>query len=223
MKHQNTKSTAIIPYRFTKDWFTNNLTRWESIVVPYLKSLKKPITAIEIGVFEGRSAIWTLENILEHPKSQMWLVDNWKREVSPKVPCWHNFLKNLEAYSRNHPEQPEDKIMVCKGHIPDMLRSPDLTSQKFDFVYIDVHGYSKDFLEQAVMVWPMIAPGGMMVIDDYTSNREHDGGCMKQGVDAFLDLYSKELSVKHMSWQVMLVKRAKKLPVPGCASEYYSP
>jgi len=213
------KASKKTPYKFTGDWFSNNLYRWETIVVPYLKSLKRPLKAMEIGVFEGRSALWTVENILQHPKSQMWVVDNWTREPN----LWQRFLKNLEIYKKHHPDQPDNKIMVCKGHIPDVLRTKDVISQTFDFVYIDVHGYSKDFLEQAVMVWPMIAPGGMMVIDDYTSNREHDMGCMKQGVDAFLDLYSKELSVKHMSWQVILVKRSKHLPKPGCRSEYYTP
>ena len=213
---------SLSPYTFTSDWFSNNLARWNTIVVPYLRSLKKPLKAMEIGVFEGRSALWTLENILTDRKSQMWLVDNFTRKNEKNVGCWQNLLKNLKSYRKNHPDQPFDKIMVCKGHIPDVLRSEDVKSQKFDFIYIDVHGTSKDFLEQAIMAWPMLSPGGMMVIDDYTSNREHDGACMKQGVDAFLDLYSKELEVRHMSWQVVLVKRKKNLPMRGCQSEYYT-
>ncbi len=209
-------------YTFTADWFSNNIPRWTNIVIPYLRSLKRPLKTMEIGVFEGRSALWTLENILTNKRSQIWLVDNFNRKNRNNISCWKNLLKNLETYRKNHPDQPDDKIMVCKGDIKDVLRNEDVKAQRFDFIYIDVHGYSKDFLEQAVMAWPMLSPGGMMVVDDYTSNREHDGECMKQGVDAFLDLYSKELEVRHMSWQVVVVKRKKQLPQKGCRSEYYT-
>jgi predicted O-methyltransferase YrrM len=214
-------------YRFTSDWFSNNISRWEKHVVPYLKaqSQKGPIKCLEVGVFEGRSAFWTLENagLLDNPESQIWLVDTWKRRsVKSAKPCWVNFLSNLRAFKRANPTIPDNKIMVCRGNIPDTLRDPKLLAERFDFVYLDINGDSRDLMETAALVWPLIKPGGMIVFDDYTSNREHDGACSKQGIDAFLDLYSHQLKVKHMSWQVMAVKRFRFLPRPHkCYSEFY--
>ncbi len=210
-------------YKYSADWFTGNIPKWQAIVVPHLKSIKRPIKALEIGVFEGRSALWTLENILTHPKSQMWLVDNWTRKsVNSKKTCWHNFMHNMHIYKKLHPDVPEKKVSVCKGKISTMLRnSPEISSNKFDFIYIDVHGDSTDILEQCVLAWDLLSNEGILVIDDYTSSVEHDGSCLKQGIDAFLDIYATRLKVKHMGWQVYITKRTHSLRRKPCQSEYY--
>lgn len=212
-------------YIFTSDWFSNNINRWNEIIIPHLKKKdNKPLQALEVGVFEGRSALWTVEHILTHPKSQIWCVDDFLRPSEGKsVPCWKNFSHNLRVFKEKYPKAPNDKIMVARGHIPSVLKSKQLADQRFDFIYIDVHGDSKDLIEQAVLCWPLLKKDGILVFDDYTSNREHDGGCMKQGIDAFLDLYAMELRVIHMTWQVMVLKRSSPLHtrVP-CRSEYYT-
>ena len=217
-------ATNATGYRFTSDWFSNNLERWNRYVVPYLKEKQAtgPIRCLEVGVFEGRSALWTTEH-LTHPLSQMWVVDTFKnRSVKSSKPCWVNFLHNLRVYKRAHPDVAQDKIMVCRGPIAKSLRDPKLMAEQFDFVYIDLDGDSRDLMETAALIWPLVKPGGMVVFDDYTSNREYDGACMKQGIDSFLDLYSHQLKVVHMSWQVMITKRHKFLPRPyKCYSEYY--
>jgi len=205
-------------YKFSVDWFSNNISRWQTYVVPYLKSLPGPIKCLEVGVYEGRSALWTVEQcLLKNPASQIWLVDTWTRKGS-----WKAFLKNLSLFKEYHPKVRQDKLVVCRGEYAEVLRSPELSDQQFDFIYLDLHGDSKDMIETAVHAWPLLKPGGMLVFDDYTSSQEHDGACMKQGIDAFLDLYAYDLKVEHMSWQVIVRKREQKLKrAKGCFSEYY--
>jgi hypothetical protein len=59
---------------FTVDWFSNNNERWKK----YFKKLRTvPIQALEIGSFEGKSAIWALDNILIHPDSYITCIDNF--------------------------------------------------------------------------------------------------------------------------------------------------
>ena len=55
-------------YDFTEDWFTRNIPVWTKIFEQYKG--KADIKYLEIGVAEGRSLMWMLENILPHPTSQ---------------------------------------------------------------------------------------------------------------------------------------------------------
>ena len=43
-------------YRFSEDWFTNNIPVWQSMLERFKG--KENLRYLEIGVFEGRSAIW---------------------------------------------------------------------------------------------------------------------------------------------------------------------
>ena len=55
--------------RFSVDWFSNNIPTWNR----YLKRFKgKEVNAMEVGSYEGMSALWLLDNILTHAKSRMY-------------------------------------------------------------------------------------------------------------------------------------------------------
>lgn len=50
-----------INYQFTQDWFQWAPSVWEQLI-PHLPERKN---FLEIGSFEGRSAVWTIENMME--------------------------------------------------------------------------------------------------------------------------------------------------------------
>jgi len=47
---------------FTKDWFDRAIPIWKKYVMPLINTVPNA-RWLEIGSFEGRSAIWTLENL----------------------------------------------------------------------------------------------------------------------------------------------------------------
>ena len=51
-------------YMFTQNWFTDKIPTWTQILNEFKGN--PDITYLEIGTFEGRSALWLLENILTH-------------------------------------------------------------------------------------------------------------------------------------------------------------
>jgi predicted O-methyltransferase YrrM len=202
--------------KFTTDWFSNNEERWNK----HFKKLRKvPIKALEIGSFEGRSAVWALENILTHPKSHITCIDNFSlskhvgQRFYPSVVKRH-FLENTKQYN--------DKIELIEQSSAEALKSPTLRSQKFDFVYIDGGRHSKHVLEDAVLCFPLLNVNGYIIFDDYTNSRKHDYTCPKKGIDAFLDIYSDELKVIHSSWQVIVKKVKPQRDAKPCRSEYFS-
>lgn len=191
---------------FTQDWFTNNIPLWEKQLL-HLKG--KPLTFLEIGTFEGRSALWLLENVLTHKDSRLYCVDKWSGAAGSVV--YKRFLKNIAPY--------KDKVVVLKGLSSAMLRG--IKKEMFDFVYIDASKHSQNVMEEAVLSFPLIKPGGLIVFDDYTHNKEHDYNCPRPGIDAFLNVYSSDLKVLITRWQVIAQKRKVPLKRRFCFSEFY--
>jgi len=202
-------------YVFSKDWFSNNIPRWEQHLKKLIKKGKDtPLTALEIGSFEGRSAVWTLENILSHPDSKIICVDNYNSVPTRKRHfVKQRFLQNTAYFG--------EKVSLVEQDSREALKSPELLQQQFDFIYIDASRHSKNVLEDAILSLPLLKVGGYIVFDDYTSSKEHDYSCPKKGIDTFLDIFNDELKVENTSWQVIARKKpAKKLK--ACHSELFS-
>lgn len=45
-------------YDFTTNWFKPDLPQWQRLIKEFVT---KPVNCLEIGCFEGRSAVWILE------------------------------------------------------------------------------------------------------------------------------------------------------------------
>jgi predicted O-methyltransferase YrrM len=202
---------------FTEDWFSNNIPRWEKHLKKLIqKGKKEPLNALELGSFEGRSAIWTVENVLVHPNSTITCIDSYstvgtKRQQSL---AQQRFLKNTQAFGK--------KVQLIVSDTRSALKSPTLLQKQFDFIYIDASRHSKNVLEDAILALPLLKVGGYMVFDDYTSSKDHDYVCPKKGIDAFLDIFHDELKVENTSWQVILRKKQPKRAAKPCHSELFS-
>ena len=65
---------------FTQDWFSRNIPAWDWL----LKSIhdpSKPFRALEIGVFEGRSTCWLLENHCKQENDELLVIDTFEGGV----------------------------------------------------------------------------------------------------------------------------------------------
>lgn len=198
------------------DWFDNNIERWEK----HFKKLRKlPIQALEIGSFEGRSAVWALENIFVHPQATMTCIDDFSlkefagKKFYPTVVKRH-FLENTKRFGK--------RIQLIEAPSSQALKSTELLAKKFDFIYIDANRHAKHVLEDAVLSLPLLNIGGYIIFDDYTISKKHDYTCPKKGIDAFLDLYNDELKVIETTWQVIVKKIKPKRAPKQCRSELFS-
>jgi len=202
-------------YKFSLDWFSGNIPAWNRIFKPYKA---KPVEILEVGSYEGRSAMWLLDNILTHKDAKITCIDNF----ADKVVRYHgervynpDTLKNFKHNAKFHP----GKITLLQGHSGKMLRK--LKPEQFSVIYLDANTYCKDVLEQAVLAFPLLKKGGLLIFDDYTYSKEHDTRCPRMCIDAFLNVYAKEIQVIQLSWQVIVRKRHKILPDQECFSEYF--
>lgn len=135
---------------FTHDFVTKNAANWECWLGQF-RGL--PHTALEIGSFEGRSAIWFIEHILIHPDSRLICVDTFQ---------W------LDARSRFDANTIEagvaGKLEVIQEASEWLTLPPEL---RLSWAYIDGNHTAPHVLIDAVLTWRSLARGGVVIFDDY--------------------------------------------------------
>lgn len=138
---------------FSQDWsrhFVRNATKH------LLPLAGAPLRCLEIGVFEGRSARWMLENVLTHPESRFVGVDAWP---FPGDPFEQRARDNLAPFA--------DRVELHKAASGDALRGPGFRPESFDIVYIDGDHRALAVLTDSVLTWPLLRVGGVCIWDDY--------------------------------------------------------
>jgi predicted O-methyltransferase YrrM len=149
---------------------------------------------LEIGSYEGRSALWFMENILTGSGCRLTCVDPWSPQL--KLRFDHNIRVAGAA----------DRIRAIQKGSAYAL-TEDLVNETFDLIYIDGSHRAPDVLFDAVFAWPLLAPGGMMIFDDYEWKPElHSAERPKPAIDRFMEMFQDELEVVDIGFQVLVRK-----------------
>jgi len=191
-------------YQYTKDWFGWAPRVWEQLI-PHLPARKH---FLEIGAFEGRSAVWTVEKMMEDG-GEIYCIDTWEGGAEHTLEDMNGaeirFDQNMELITGNYMER---KVNKCKGLSTTWL--PAIAQEKllFDFIYIDGSHLAKDVLTDACMSWPLLKKNGFMVFDDYmwkppgfSINQRP-----KSAVDAFVNMFEDDLAIAHTGYQLIVRK-----------------
>lgn len=184
---------------FTKDWFSQHIPSWTR----HLEVFKgKPIKALEIGSFEGRSSLWLMENILTNPKSKLTCVDIWENYPESDslgfqvVGSFEKFQDNLEEYL--------DRVKTIKGSSFEEV--PKL-KDTFDFIYVDGDHTEVGCWTDAVNSFEKLNVGGIMIFDDYKwADREGTELHPKKAIDRFMNDYKDKITVEEIGYQVVVKK-----------------
>lgn len=202
--------TSNTDYNFTRDWFSWAPEIWLQLR-PLLPAHKD---FLEIGSFEGRSAVWTAENLAEDG-AHILCVDTWEggEEHMPADMQGAEFRFDYNV-ATSHARFPDRRIEKIKNTSHKALAAITLTPDRFDFIYIDGSHLAKDVLTDACMAWPLLKPGGVMVFDDYLWS---GGGEIhevlrrpKLAVDAFVNFFADEVVYASIGYQMAIQKRTKR-------------
>lgn len=172
---------------FNSDWVNHHADKWMELVghlqdVPYVNGL-------ELGVFEGRSLCWWLENIITDPNSRMVAVDKYLSRVQ----C------NLQAMEERGYT---DRLLLMQDDCPGVVKK--LPREMFDFCYLDCCKEQDLCYQTAVQIMPVLRRGAVLIFDDY--RWEKDGMGPGPGIDQFLDQFSGRLTILHSAWQIAVRK-----------------
>ncbi|QSR86261.1 class I SAM-dependent methyltransferase [Candidatus Methylacidiphilum infernorum] len=109
------------PYIFTSDTFADRIPFWTKDLEEFKG--KPAIQFFEIGTFEGRSALWVLENILTDPASSLTVIDTFDG------PYYKTFLHNVNLSGQSA------RFKILAGYSTEKIKEVPLHS--IDFAYID--------------------------------------------------------------------------------------
>jgi len=191
-------------YTFTSDWFSANIPIWTK-VLDEMKG-RPNLRYLEIGVYEGRSFFWVMDNILSDPSSKATAIDTFDIYLGndPEVTFRHNLRRS--GY--------EAQVTVMKGSSREKLRELPLNS--FDLIYVDGDHSSKSVLIDAVSAWDLLKENGLMIFDDYDWPHPIPTEMRPAfALDVFQNLMSEEFQVVLKHYQLII----RKIPT-HCDSSY---
>ena len=122
---------------------------------------KPNVSYLEIGTWEGRSLLWVLDNILTDPSSRLTAIDpliddpGWPASKDIKGTLFSNIQLSEEECARQR---------HCRV-FPDRMRKFPLES--YDIIYVDGSHTTPDTLEDLVLSFRLLKPGGILIMDDY--------------------------------------------------------
>ena len=140
---------------FTDDWTSDNFGIWSQVFDAHGKSFTQ---GLEIGSFEGRSAISFLEYL---PNLRLTCLDLFEHtsEFFAKRKPWVKFDKNLSKYAGRY-----EKVISPSANALAEFASK---GRKFDFIYIDGSHTRDDVFVDALLSWKLLNVNGVLIFDDY--------------------------------------------------------
>jgi predicted O-methyltransferase YrrM len=199
-------------YKFTNIWFSEDEMKKIIATVDTAKELH----LLEIGSYEGYSAIWFLDNVLKHKDSSILCLDMWKDYTQDKDSAnsygtesaheknmngiFENFKYNTKSFKN---------LISIKNSSSYVLPALIYRHDEYDIIYIDGNHTAPFVISDAVMSWHLLKVGGIMIFDDYL----WQAGAPDQlkpmtAIDNFINLFSDYLEIIHSGY-IKAIRRIK--------------
>jgi predicted O-methyltransferase YrrM len=197
---QTDYSAWFVDKDFSTDWTSKRFAPWTSL---FTARREKTFKVLEIGSWEGRSAIFFL-NFFPHcivtsidtfaGSPEHFETSEWAKFVPD---CEQRFDANLAKYA---PRVEKIKARSCVG-----LARLAIDFRRFDFIYVDGSHHSSEVYTDAALSWPMLVCGGILVFDDYEwPMLQTELERPKLGVDAFLAGQVGQYRELHRGYQIII-------------------
>lgn len=152
---------------FSSDWTSGNFTMWRRVLSPLRD---EPLRILEIGSWEGRSAVFFLNFF---PRATITCVDTfggsaeehyvYAQLAAQLSQAEARFDRNLAPFGA--------RVTKIKNHSVAALARLDAENRRFDLAYIDGGHRRDDVMADSLGVWRLLAPGGIVIWDDYEWGR----------------------------------------------------
>jgi predicted O-methyltransferase YrrM len=196
-----------IQLTFTNNWFDITAKPiWEQLIPPL-----DPRRILEIGSYEGRSACWLIETLAK-PDAPLELhcIDTWGGGIEHGAGAAYEadmnavemrFNTNVKLLVDAKRQQGMTLTVAAHKSLSWRVLAKLLAEGRegtFDLVYVDGSHQAPDVLSDAVMAFPLLRVGGLLIFDDYLWS-EHAPmqrdplRCPLPAIDAFSNLYVRKL------------------------------
>jgi hypothetical protein len=187
--------------QFSQDWFSQHIPIWTRLLHEFKG--KPGLRVLEIGTFEGRSTCWLLENIVTGDEAHIDCIDTF--EGAEDMVALKLDMSGMREVFESNIAPWRDRVTVHAGESATVLRG---LSGAFDLVYVDGSHRAADVLADAVLSWPLLKNGGIMLFDDYLWQQDpRPEHCPRLGIDSFLRCQKGWFDVLLAQYQVAVRKR----------------
>jgi predicted O-methyltransferase YrrM len=184
---------------YTTRWFDGNAVEWMRIFQSQ-GLVGKPIRVLEIGSWEGRSAVFLLHHL---PLATVTAVDTWQggrqNAGDPRlVRIEELFDANVARYGA--------RVRKVKSTSAEFFRNGE-HSLPFDLIYVDGSHDADDVIVDAVRGFELLAAGGIMIFDDYLWERGSDRRLTPAvAINRFLRMNRGRYRILSVTGQIILKK-----------------
>jgi len=197
--------------RLTHTWFLRHVPTWPFIFEARGLLRRPGLRILEIGSWEGLSCRFVLDHL---PGSVITCVDTWAGadEHVAATGAAAAALADLEARFDANTHAYGDRVTKWKGTSQEYFATCR-PRECFDLVYVDGSHRADDVLVDAVRGFEALAPGGVMIFDDYLwkyYDRPQDNP--GAAINAFLRLKRGRYDLLHVGSQVAIAKPLDSTP-----------
>jgi len=191
---------------FSQDWTSAHYPVWSRVLADW-RGRAVEIDVLEIGSWEGRSAVFFLELM---PKSRIVCVDTFAgAHEHLENPDWRANLPLIEQRFDANTAAYKGRVEKIRSNSVAALDALGKAGRQFDLAYIDGSHRRDDVLVDTLLAWPMLKLGGRMIWDDYGGGKQYtDADRVQPAVDLFMDWHGGECRVLHRGYQVIVEKIA---------------
>jgi predicted O-methyltransferase YrrM len=183
---------------FTQDWFSRSIPGWQFLLSRMVQ--KTPhLRVLEVGVFEGRSTCWLLENFCKTSESSIVAIDSFQGGIEHESMELGGLKKQFEDNIASVGSSA--KVDVRAGiSLEQLCRLIAENTPQFDFISVDASHQAADVLGDAILAFQLLKPGGVIAFDDYIWSPVRPGTenpllLPKMAIDAFTTIYSQKLRI----------------------------
>jgi predicted O-methyltransferase YrrM len=191
----------------TFDWTSWHFPNW----VKLLRARRtEKLRVIEIGSWEGRSALFFLNHL---PNAKLTCIDTFAggqehQEAAARSAKDTRVLRTVEKRFDANTRAFKKRIEKIKSNSTDALVALGIKDRRFDVAYIDGGHRASEVYSDGMLTWPLMARGGLVIFDDYQwdempKKMDNPG----PGIDAFLKAIDGQYRVVLDSYQIGIVKR----------------
>ena len=189
---------------FRSDMVSGRFPTWE----PYLRELEgRAARILEIGSFEGMSACYFLWRLRD---ARLTCIDTFTGGAS--FAARDTDLSGIEAaFDRNVALVDGGRVRKLVGRSVDHLVELVREGAQFDLVFVDGSDLALDVLVDAALSWQLLAPGGLMIFDNYLWRSPLGEDPLfhpTPAIDAFVELIGNHCDVLVKDSQVILRRAA---------------
>ena len=187
---------------FKTDWTSWHFPNWVKWLAPYQK---RELSVLEIGSWEGRSALFFLNYL---PNCRITCVDTFEGGQEHKAADdAEEELPKIEKHFDLNTAPFKSRIEKIKAPSFEALAALGVAERRFDIAYIDGGHRAFEVYGDGMLTWPLMRKGGLVIFDDYQWEMMPDPlDNPKPGIDAFLKSVKGEYSTVHRKYQIAIRK-----------------